>query len=100
MRSTPEVQASTQSPEHKARGANRSTKVAGKLKVLPEQPEIPHKLDSERAGPLKDQDSLGDSDEADIDDNDEDQRDVEVSYSLMFVDVKTYLLGRCITKFL
>ncbi|KAF6747157.1 hypothetical protein DFP72DRAFT_822142 [Ephemerocybe angulata] len=30
---------STTAPEPKSRGANRSTKVAGKLKVLPEQPE-------------------------------------------------------------
>lgn len=27
--------------DQKARGANRSTKVAGKLKVLPDQPDVP-----------------------------------------------------------
>lgn len=30
-----------QQTETKARGANRSTKIAGKLKVLPDQPDIP-----------------------------------------------------------
>ena len=28
-------------PDSKPRGANRSTKVAGKLKVLPDQPDVP-----------------------------------------------------------
>ena len=28
-------------PDNKPRGANRSTKVAGKLKVLPDQPDVP-----------------------------------------------------------
>ncbi|TFY74713.1 hypothetical protein EWM64_g9298 [Hericium alpestre] len=36
----PQPRSSTTAPEEpKPRGANRSTKVAGKLKVLPEQPE-------------------------------------------------------------
>lgn len=45
MSSAPAPQAAKNTPasaqEPKARGANRSTKVAGKLKVLPDQPEPP-----------------------------------------------------------
>lgn len=39
MSSLPTAQSRSQPDEPKVRGANRSTKVAGKLKVLPEQPE-------------------------------------------------------------
>ena len=69
--------------EPKARGANRSTKVAGKLKVLPEQPEpvtakvadlpLPPKDHGESVG------TTGDSDEGDIDSDDDEPEDVEVS---------------------
>ncbi|KAF5390100.1 hypothetical protein D9757_003840 [Collybiopsis confluens] len=69
------------------RGANRSSKVAGKLKVLPEQPEP---TVDRRRGHLDDVDRLtesttalettGDSDEGDIDDDSgtEEAEDVEV----------------------
>ncbi|KAE9391104.1 DUF155-domain-containing protein [Gymnopus androsaceus JB14] len=77
--------------EPKIRGANRSTKVAGKLKVLPEQPE-PTSLDVRRSGRGKldafetlegstaTAGTTGDSDEGDIDDDstDEPVEDVEV----------------------
>jgi uncharacterized Rmd1/YagE family protein len=65
------------------RGANRSTKVAGKLKVLPEQPEPITAKTVDLPGPPKDQDenvgttTTGDSDEGDVEDDDEPE-DVEV----------------------
>ncbi|KAG5337477.1 hypothetical protein C0989_009573 [Termitomyces sp. Mn162] len=66
--------------EPKFRGANRSTKAAGKLKVLPEQPDIP----SLRGESLKDREESssstgGDSDEGDVDENGEEQEDIEIS---------------------
>ncbi|KII91211.1 hypothetical protein PLICRDRAFT_173101 [Plicaturopsis crispa FD-325 SS-3] len=79
--------------ESKHRGANRSTKVAGKLKVLPEQPEPAELVQSSGAGksgprvvelqgPPKDNyesvGTTGDSDDADADDDDEELEDVEV----------------------
>ncbi|KAM6492419.1 putative ACR, YagE family COG1723 domain containing protein [Amanita muscaria] len=72
--------------EPKARGANRSTKVAGKLKVLPEQPDNLPGLRGQgvlRTEPLKEQydsvENAGDSDEADIDeDDDEPEEEIEV----------------------
>jgi hypothetical protein len=83
--SRPSVQA-----EPKARGANRSTKVAGKLKVLPEQPDNLPSFRSEgvtlRTPPSK-VDSVevtGDSDEADIDEDEDEQEDeIEVSIILL-----------------
>ncbi|KAF8999103.1 hypothetical protein BDQ17DRAFT_1391588 [Cyathus striatus] len=71
--------------EPKTRGANRSTKVAGKLKVLPEQPEALPVLSNKNTGlhegpPRGYADSAGttgDSDEGDIEENDE-QEDVDV----------------------
>lgn len=73
--------------EPKARGANRSTKVAGKLKVLPEQPEPLVPKDNLRleppvsAPPRRDEGegsaTAGDSDEDDGDDE-IDTEDVEV----------------------
>jgi hypothetical protein len=72
------------SAEPKIRGANRSTKVAGKLKVLPEQPELVTAKAGELPGPPKDVDenvaTTGDSDEGDIDDDEDDDgpKDVEV----------------------
>jgi len=78
MQSTSKVQASTLPSEPKARGANRSTKVAGKLKVLPEQPESPVTARKLVLPSPKDQDTTGDSDEGDIDGDTEDQEDVEV----------------------
>ena len=71
------------------RGANRSTKVAGKLKVLPEQPDV--STLATRTAPLlkitRESSSgttgVGDGEDGDIDDDDDDDEpeDVEVSYS-------------------
>lgn len=73
--------------EPKARGANRSTKVAGKLKVLPEQPEPIIPKDNIRVEPLvsapprRDEGegsaTAGDSEDEDGDDE-IDTEDVEV----------------------
>ncbi|KAJ4466948.1 hypothetical protein C8J55DRAFT_526821 [Lentinula edodes] len=75
--------------EPKVRGANRSTKVAGKLKVLPEQPE-PASVDVSRGKRIDGAETLdegtyttgttGDSDEGDIDDDSatDEVEDVEV----------------------
>jgi hypothetical protein len=76
--------AGNSSTEPKTRGANRSTKVAGKLKVLPEQPELVTVKAVDLPGPPRDHDetvgTTGDSDEGDIDDDDDDEPgDVEVS---------------------
>jgi hypothetical protein len=63
--------------EPKARGANRSTKVAGKLKVLPEQPE-PELVPAKRTllAPLRDK---GESSTTDEEEGDDDEtEDVEV----------------------
>ncbi|KAJ7512078.1 hypothetical protein B0H11DRAFT_1949658 [Mycena galericulata] len=64
------------SSEPKSRGANRSTKAAGKLKVLPEQPDLPEvnrKPEWIAPGPSNDLEesmgTTGESDEADIDDD-------------------------------
>jgi hypothetical protein len=84
--------------EPKTRGANRSTKVAGKLKVLPEQPE-PVTARVDLPAPPKDHDenvgTTGDSDEADVDDDEEEPEDVEVSCRqcvlLHFLDMTTGL---------
>ena len=65
----------------KPRGANRSTKVAGKLKVLPEQPETLPALGPEKrpVRPLRDHagssGTTGDSDEGDVEENDESQEE-------------------------
>ncbi|THH19660.1 hypothetical protein EW146_g1567 [Bondarzewia mesenterica] len=71
--------------ETKPRGANRSTKVAGKLKVLPEQPEPdPLSVKREMVKPLDSQrdkeDGSGTAGESDEDDGDDEEEteDVEV----------------------
>ncbi|KAF7350431.1 DUF155 domain-containing protein [Mycena venus] len=68
----------SQPSEPKSRGANRSTKAAGKLKVLPEQPdllEVNRKPEWSTPGPSNDTEesvgTAGESDEADVDDDDE-----------------------------
>jgi hypothetical protein len=73
------------SVETKPRGANRSTKVAGKLKVLPEQPEHLPVISTKSTGEvsrIKDHPespgTAGDSDDGDIDENEESQEDIEV----------------------
>lgn len=79
--------------EPKARGANRSTKVAGKLKVLPEQPEPIIPKDQLRHEPTvsappkrgegEDSATAGDSEEEDGDDE-IDTEDVEVRLPSLF----------------
>ncbi|KAJ2925081.1 hypothetical protein H1R20_g12013, partial [Candolleomyces eurysporus] len=67
--------------EPKTRGANRSTKVAGKLKVLPEQPENLPGLDSKAKGQTADKvhtestGTTGESEEGDADTNEESQEE-------------------------
>ncbi|KAK0445185.1 DUF155-domain-containing protein [Armillaria solidipes] len=75
--------------EPKARGANRSTKVAGKLKVLPEQPE-PIVAD----GPVlpKAEESVGttgDSDEGDIESDSSEPGEVEVYNQISLIPAGT-----------
>lgn len=75
--------------EPKARGANRSTKVAGKLKVLPEQPE-PIAAD----GPVlpKAEESVGttgDSDEGDIESDSSEPGEVEVYNQISLIPAGT-----------
>lgn len=82
--------------EQKARGANRSTKVAGKLKVLPDQPDVPSQSQILAEAPktpppaaaereLK-SGGTGDSDEEDGDDEEEpedgEEPDAEVSVAM------------------
>lgn len=72
------------SSEPKARGANRSTKVAGKLKVLPEEPEPVSPRAVDLPGPPRNDhdENIGTtgSDEGNVDDDDdEEQEDVEVN---------------------
>lgn len=71
-------------PDAKPRGANRSTKIAGKLKVLPEQPEtlpLPgEKLSVPRIQKLREHagssGTTGDSDDGDVEESDESQAEV------------------------
>ncbi|KAJ7136004.1 hypothetical protein C8R44DRAFT_769452 [Mycena epipterygia] len=72
----PSILPSQPSSEPKSRGANRSTKAAGKLKVLPEQPdllEVNRKPEWGAPGPSNDPEesvgTTGDSDDADPDDD-------------------------------
>lgn len=79
-------QTGQQPAEPKARGANRSTKVAGKLKVLPEQPEpvVPKdRLEPQPEGPPRRDagEGTGDDSEDDAADDEGDTEDVEVSDS-------------------
>lgn len=68
-----------QQTENKPRGANRSTKVAGKLKVLPDQPDVPSKALNEVPKPptttvTEDNaqaPTITDSDEEEVDEEDE-----------------------------
>lgn len=61
--------------EPKTRGANRSTKAAGKLKVLPEQPEVLPLLRTECKRSVE---AAGMGDEVDVDGSEEEQEDFEV----------------------
>jgi hypothetical protein len=90
MSEPPNSKPNSKSPDGKPRGANRSTKVAGKLKVLPEQPEHLPVLSAKTSTPAplykpqKDHAEsngiTGDSDDGDVEENDEDQEyDVEVN---------------------
>ncbi|KAG6865441.1 hypothetical protein C0991_002517 [Blastosporella zonata] len=75
--------------EPKIRGANRSTKATGKLKVLPEQPDIP----SLRGESPKDREESvgtgGDSDDGDVDENSEEQEDIEVYNQISLIPAGT-----------
>lgn len=81
------VQSSVPSAEQKARGANRSTKVAGKLKILPDQPE-PYVADKPTTLPpppkvseAEGSGATGDSDEDEADDED-DTEDAKVRVNI------------------
>lgn len=80
---------SNSTAEPKSRGANRSTKIGGKLKVLPEQPESLPQLDSKTnikaAERLQTESTAttGESDEGEAESNDE--PDVEVTSSAYLV---------------
>lgn len=83
--STSKAQSRAAPTELKHRGANRSTKVAGKLKILPEQPDLPPLVVNKNAqlkGPPRDHEesvgTTGDSDEGDDENDDDEQEDVEV----------------------
>lgn len=78
--------------ETKTRGANRSTKVAGKLKVLPEQPEdllvLPKPPQAHEPPSVEHAESsvnTGDSEDGDVEENEEDvsEEDVEVRIQSM-----------------
>ncbi|KAK0446023.1 uncharacterized protein EV420DRAFT_1716747 [Desarmillaria tabescens] len=75
--------------EPKVRGANRSTKVAGKLKVLPEQPE-PIVAD-ETVSPKAEESvgTPGDSDEGDIESDTSDTGEVEVYNQISLIPAGT-----------
>lgn len=92
--STSKSSGPTPTSEIKARGANRSTKVAGKLKVLPEQPEPEVLLPPTRlVVPPKRRvvedatGATGDSEDADADEEDDEEEleeepeEIEVSTS-------------------
>jgi hypothetical protein len=80
------VQAHGVPSETKVRGANRSTKIAGKLKVLPEQPELPGLHGESSKEREESVGTTGDSDDGDVDEaEDEEQEDVEVKYRLIHI---------------
>ena len=66
-------------PEAKARGANRSTKVAGKLKVLPDQPEpvLPAKKVDVPAPPKAETVAEESEEEAESDEDGDDEEEPE-----------------------
>ena len=79
----------SQQTETKARGANRSTKVAGKLKVLPDQPDVPTQskilIEPSKPPVPKEEGKPGTSPESDEEDEDEpeesEEQEVEVCLS-------------------
>ncbi|KAK0211524.1 hypothetical protein IW262DRAFT_1442703 [Armillaria fumosa] len=75
--------------EPKARGANRSTKVAGKLKVLPEQPEPT--VDDGPVLPKAEESvgTTGDSDEGDIESDSSEPGEVEVYNQISLIPAGT-----------
>ena len=92
--------------DSKPRGANRSTKVAGKLKVLPEQPENLPILGAKTlttAKPTKDYESIGttgDSEDGDIEESEESQgEDVEVCRYCSYMILHSIYYFRCTIKF-
>ena len=79
--------AKSASSDAKPRGANRSTKIAGKLKVLPEQPEtlplLGEKVSIPRIQKLREHagssGTTGDSDDGDVEESDESQAEVRTN---------------------
>lgn len=63
--------------EPKIRGANRSTKTAGKLKVLPDQPTIPGPAPRAAPEPEESPNVTGDTDEGDDEEEEADEDDEE-----------------------
>jgi hypothetical protein len=87
--SKPQPHVTAAASEQKARGALRSTKVAGKLKVLPEQPDselVPPRKTLQI--PPKDHEtgigSTGDSEEGDDEEEEDDAEDVQVCHCQLF----------------
>ncbi|KAJ3504534.1 hypothetical protein NMY22_g17892 [Coprinellus aureogranulatus] len=73
--------ATNSAPEPKPRGANRSTKVAGKLKVLPEQPDNLPSLDTKPKTPTAERthtESTGTTGESEDGDADEDSQEEDI----------------------
>ena len=103
----PEQHTTAKAPplDSKPRGANRSTKVAGKLKVLPEQPENLSILGAKTltAKPTKDYESVGttgDSEDGDIEESEESQgEDVEVCRFYSYIILRSIYYFRCTIKF-
>ena len=90
--------------DSKPRGANRSTKVVGKLKVLPEQPENLPILGAETltTKPTKDYESVGttgDSEDGDIEESEESEEDVEVCRDYFYIILRSIYYLRCTIKF-
>jgi hypothetical protein len=102
----PEQHTTAKTPllDSKPRGANRSTKVAGKLKVLPEQPENLPILGAKTliTKPTKDYESVGttgDSEDGDIEESEESQGDVEVCRYYSYIILHPICYFRCTIKF-
>ena len=90
--------ASNSAPEPKPRGANRSTKVAGKLKVLPEQPENLPSLDTKPKAPAAERTqtegtaTTGESEDGDAEeDSQAEEEDVEVCLALAILEASAGL---------
>jgi hypothetical protein len=89
MHNAPGSRQSESTSDNKPRGANRSTKVAGKLKVLPEQPElVPVKspvLNESQTARGDAAASGGESEDGDISSEDNELEDAEVEVCVNFM---------------